>query len=202
MAFGASAATITRFSVKNSNLTFYPNFASFPKLEIIRLDDDHHTFHLNSSNFDFTESNTNPGEINVFVNNGTIDPTAFTKLNNKTPVTLNIGGSIDCSTLGCYFKCKPVTFKFDQVTVTTFLEANPKNKIQTSCFLECSCDLKWMYKSWKVVGSRIGIWIQEYFGRKFYCVPKGAMLETKDNFFGFDVSQFDYGNYFTENCRS
>lgn len=198
-AFGASAETVKTFSAKNTNLTFYPNFGSFPKLERVHLDD-YHPFHLNSSNFDFTGSNKHPERINVFVSNGTIDPKTFTKLNNDSAVTLNIGERSDCSSLGCLFTCKPITFLFDKETVKTFLDANPKNSLQTNCYLECACDLKWMDESWADVGSRIGIWIQEFFGRQFYCVEKGVNIETTTSFFGIDVSRFQDGNYFKENC--
>lgn len=198
-AFGASTATVKQFSTKNTNLTYYPNFASFPKLEVIRLDD-YHNFHLNSSNFDFSFSNIHPEEINVFVSNGAVDPKTFTKLGNDTAVNLNVGEMSDCETIGCSLKCKPIKSLFDEETVQNFLEANPNNKIQTNCYLECSCDLKWMFDSWKDVESRISIWIQEYFGRGFYCVAKGTNLETDENFFGVDVSKFNFGDYFKENC--
>lgn len=166
---------------------------------MIRLDDNH-AFQLNESNFDFSASTANPKEIHVFLSNGTIDPKTFSKLSNETAVTLHVGKRVDCSTLRCLLSCEAIPFTFDKETVKTFLEANPKNKIQTSCFLECSCNLKWMYDSWQDVGSHFDSWVQEYFGQIFYCVPKGANLETKENFFGIDVSQFKYGNYFEENC--
>lgn len=202
-AFGASTATVKKLSAKNTNLTFYPNFASFPNLETIQLDD-FTKFQLNSSNFDFTQGSTNLKEINVFLNNGTIDPDTFTKLGNETTVNLNIGERNDCSTIGCFMKCKAITFKFDEITFKTFLEANPNNKVQINCYLECSCQLQWMYENWKNaengIGSRVAIWIQEYFGDKFYCVPRGVSLETTENVFGVDVSKFEDGNYITQNC--
>ncbi|XP_037040321.1 uncharacterized protein LOC119077279 [Bradysia coprophila] len=199
-AFGASTATIKQFSAKNTNLTYYPNFASFPNLQTIQLDD-YHTFRLNSSNFDFSASTVHPDEINVFVgNDGIIEPNTFTALNNATAVNLHIGERENCETIGCLLKCKPITYLLDKQTVTNFLDANPKNKIQTNCYFECSCDLKWMYESWNDVESRVGVWIQEYFGSRFYCVPKGVSLETEDNFFGIDVTNFDFGDYFKQNC--
>ncbi|KAJ6640756.1 hypothetical protein Bhyg_05688, partial [Pseudolycoriella hygida] len=146
-AFGASTSTVKRFTADNTSLTYYPNFASFPKLQIIRLDD-HHTFDLNSTNFEYTETTSNPEEIVVFLNNGTVDANTFTKLKNDTAMTL---------------------------------------------IIECSCDLKWMNEGWAEEETRIGIWFQEYFGKKFYCVPKDANLQIENNFFGIDVSQFNYG---------
>lgn len=67
-----------------------------------------------------------PGEINVCVSNGTVDPNTFTKLSNETAVNLNIGGRSDCSTFGCLLKCKPITSLFDEEIVRTYLAANPK----------------------------------------------------------------------------
>lgn len=168
-------------------------------MEVIQLDD-YHTLHLNSSNFDYSVANLLPKEINVFLSNGTVVPNTFTKLTNETVVILNIGERSDCSTSECVLNCKPISSLLSEEIVTTFLAANPKNKIQTNCYFACSCDLKWVYDSWKDVESLVGIWIQEYFGTKFYCVPTGASLETDDNFFGVDVSQFNYGDYFKENC--
>lgn len=137
--------------------------------------------------------------------NGTIDPNTFTKFNNETTVNLHFGEANDCSTLGCLLKCKPIKFKFDKNTFKTFLEANPNNKINTNCYLECSCELQWMYDMWKNadenIGSRVAIWLKEYFGDKFYCVPEGVNVETTENFFGIDTSKFNDGTYFMENCQ-
>lgn len=200
-ALGASAETVKKFAAKNTNLTFYPNFANFPNIEVIQLDD-YNAFHINSTNFDFSQASTNAKEINVFMNNGTVDPNTFTKLNNETTINLNIGETNDCSTLGCVLKCKPIKFKFDESTFKNLLEANPNNKIHTNCYLECSCELQWMYKMWNEenLGSRVAIWLQEYFGDKFFCAPEGANLETTENFFGIDIPKFKDGTYFKENC--
>lgn len=131
-------------------------------------------------------------------NNGTIDPKTFNKLRNEAAVILNIGERSDCSTFGCLLRCKPIVPLFNEEILKNILEANPKNKIRTNCYLGCSCDLKWMYESWTDVRSRIGIWIEEYFGHEFYCVPKGVNLED-DSFFGIDLTQFNHGDYFKNN---
>lgn len=192
-AFGASTETVESFSAKNTNLTHFPNFASFPKLVEIRLDDDH-SFNLNSSNFDFSESTgsrLHPEEISVFLSGGIIDPKTFTKLNNETAVNLNIGEVSDCEGNRCFGKCKSISSLFDEETVKTFLAANSENTIQTNCYLECSCGLKWMCKSWNDIQSRINL-LKEGYGSKFFCVPEGSR--------SFDMSKFKYGKYYQKNC--
>lgn len=170
--------------------------------------DDFTTFHINSTNFDFTQASTNPKEIRVNLHNGTIDPNTFTKLNNKTTVNLKLGErNDDCSTVGCYFKCKAIKFKFDEKTFKTFLEANPNNKIETNCYFECSCAMQWIYENWKNVEkgivSRVSVWLP-YFFRQHYCAPQGVNLATLDTLssklFGVDTDIFEDGNYFTEEC--
>jgi hypothetical protein len=173
--------------------------------------DDVHPFHLKSDNFNFnllngagTSNNTDadgPDEdqtIRIYLNNGTIEPSTFRSLPNSTNIVLHVGERKECDTMACLYDCNPTALSLTEIVFRPFLKANPNNRITTSCYLECSCEQKWIYENWNDLKSQFSVWDKN----KFFCAHPGVNPKSKDSFWGVDYSKLDFeGEYFTKSCN-
>jgi len=164
--------------------------------------DDAQTFHLTKSSFDYTQKKKLTAEknISIYLSNGTIDHSTFESFGiNGLSALLIIGARKECDTIACQYSCTPVGITLVDSTFRPFLDANPKNQIQTTCYLECSCELKWLFQNWKTYATQVSLWWLDGPNR-FFCVVPGNNVKDTDSFLGIDISKFNYGEYFTKNC--